>query len=462
MKLDESVLRKWDVRGIYPDQINEEVADVIGAAFACFLKEKKQDTCIVGRDNRIGGEKLAKSLINALIENGVNVIYLDIVTTPMLNFACHKLNNPYGIMITASHNPKNENGFKLFGEECLHLNSNDLNYFYNLVKEQKKLSNENKGTIKKYQIKEPYIEYLINNINLEKKRLKVVVDCGNGTASTIIRDVYKNFNCNVIYLYSESDPTFPNHHPDPNVRENLMDLCKMVIETKSDLGIAYDGDCDRVGIVDDKGNIIETDKLMSIYAKNIINDNENKNVIIDVKCSMALENAIKSYGGNPIMVCNGSAFIESYVHNYPAIFGGEYSGHVFFNDGHYGYDDGIYAGLRLQEILCNENKNLSSLTSDYQTLFNTPEIKIPCDDNVKFEVIEKIKDYCNEKKYEYLDIDGVRVKFNDGWALVRASNTGPNLTARFEAKTEKRLEEIKKEFINLTDKILYMKKEPSY
>lgn len=454
MKLDETILRKWDIRGIYPDQINEDVAKMVGNAFAYFLKEQKYNTCVVGRDNRIGGKELAKSLINSLIESGINVIYLDIVTTPMLNFASHKLNKPYGIMITASHNPKNDNGFKIFGSDFLHLGGKELIHFYDLIKNEMSLKSKEKGKLKKYNIKEPYIESLINSINLEKKRLKLVVDCGNGTASTIIRDVYRNFNCDVIYLYSESDPTFPNHHPDPSVFENLKDLRKMVSETKSDLGIAYDGDCDRVGIVDNQGNIIETDKLMSIYSKDILKNSENKNIIMDVKCSMALEDAIKRYGGNPVMVRNGSAYIETYVQNYPAIFGGEYSGHVFFNDKHYGYDDGIYAGLRLQEILCSENKKLSEITSDYQKLFNTPEIKIHCSDDIKFKVIEKIKDYCKNKNYTYLDIDGVRVKFSDGWALVRASNTGPDLTARFEASTEEKLNEIKEEFINLTNSLV--------
>lgn len=454
MSLDTSILRKWDIRGVYPEQINEEVAEQVGFAYAKFLKENEIDSCIVGRDNRIGGEKLSDSLIHALTESGINVINLGIVTTPMLNFACHKLNNPYGIMITASHNPKNDNGFKVFGDKCLHLETKKLNHFYDLVKANKKEISDIKGNVKNYNIKELYIEDLIYKINLGKKRLKVVIDCGNGTASTIIRDVYKNFNCDVIYLYSESDPNFPNHHPDPNVFENLKDLCNMVKATNADLGIAYDGDCDRVGIVDNNGNVLETDKLMSIYSNDIIKNNDNKNIIIDVKCSMALEDAIKKQGGNSVMVCNGSAYIETFVSEYPASFGGEYSGHVFFNDKHYGYDDGIYAGLRLQEILCKEDKKLSELTKDYQKLFNTPEIKISCSDDKKFDVVEKIKDYCKEKNYEYLDIDGVRVKFKDGWALVRASNTGPNLTTRFEATTEKRVSELKEEFMNVINDLV--------
>lgn len=454
MSLDTSILRKWDIRGIYPEQINENVAKQVGFAYAKFLKENNIDSCIVGRDNRIGGEKLSDALIYGLTESGINVINLGVVTTPMLNFACHKLSNPYGIMITASHNPKNDNGFKVFGDKCLHLETKKLNHFYDLVKANKKEISDVKGNIKNYNIKELYIEDLIYKINLDKKRLKVVIDCGNGTASTIIRDVYKNFNCDVIYLYSESDPNFPNHHPDPNVFENLIDLCNMVKATNSDLGIAYDGDCDRVGIVDNNGNVLETDKLMSIYSNDIIKNNDNKNIIIDVKCSMALEDAIKRQGGNSVMVCNGSAYIETFVNEYPAIFGGEYSGHVFFNDKHYGYDDGIYAGLRLQEILCKEDKKLSELTKDYQKLFNTPEIKISCSDDKKFDVVENIKKYCKEKNYEYLDIDGVRVKFSDGWALVRASNTGPNLTTRFEATTEKRVSELKEEFINVINDLV--------
>ena len=447
--MDTSILRKWDIRGIYPTQINEEVASIIGYANAVYLKEKKIKDCIIGRDNRIGGALLTKHLINSLTDSGINVIYLDLVTTPMLNFACHKLNINYGIMVTASHNPKNDNGFKIFGNKCLHLETDELNYLYNLIKSNKKEISNYKGFTKNVSIKNLYVNDLINDINIKNKKLKVVIDCGNGTASIIIKEIYKNLNCDTIFLYSESDPTFPNHHPDPNVFENLRDLRNMVIENDADLGIAYDGDADRVGIVDDKGNIIESDKLMAIYSKFILKESENKNIVIDVKCSMALEDAIKNYGGNSIMVCNGSAYIESYINSYPAIFGGEYSGHVFFNDRHYGYDDGIYAGLRLQEILCNTNKKLSELSNDYMNLYNTPELKIKCDDKIKFDIVNQIKKYAITKNYKYNDIDGIRVNFEDGWALVRASNTGPNLTLRFEATSEARLNEIKDEFMNL-------------
>ena len=447
--MDTSILRKWDIRGVYPTQINEDVALTIGYAYGFYLNEKQIKECIVGRDNRFGGESLKDKLIEGLTDSGINVTYLDIVTTPMLNFACHKLNTRYGIMITASHNPKEDNGFKIFAEKALHINTEDLNYFYDLIKKNTKHVSDIKGTVKNIDIKELYISNLVSNINLSNKRLKVVIDCGNGTASTIIKDVYRELNCDTTFIYSDSNPNFPNHHPDPSVHENLKDLSEEVIRVNADLGIAYDGDADRVGIVDEKGNVIEADKLMAIFSKFILKESENKNIVIDVKCSMALENAIKNYGGNSIRVCNGSAFIESYINNYPAIFGGEYSGHVFFNDHHYGYDDGVYAGLRLQEILCKTSDKLSMLSNDYEKLFNTPEIKVRCDDDKKFNIVNKVKDYAISRNYKYIDIDGVRVNFEDGWALVRASNTGPNLTLRFEATTEERLEKIKQEFIDL-------------
>lgn len=449
MSLDTSILRKWDIRGIYPEQINENVAKQVGFAYAKFLKENNIDSCIVGRDNRIGGEKLSDSLIYGLIESGINVINLGVVTTPMLNFACHKLSNPYGIMITASHNPKNDNGFKVFGDKCLHLETKKLNHFYDLVKANKKEISDVKGNIKNYNIKELYIEDLIYKINLDKKRLKVVIDCGNGTASTIIRDVYKNFNCDVIYLYSESDPNFPNHHPDPNVFENLKDLCNMVKATNSDLGIAYDGDCDRVGIVDNNGNVLETDKLMSIYSKDIIKNNDNKTILIDVKCSKVLEDEIKKAGGEYIIETPSSAKQERVMFDKKLPFGGGYSNHIFFGDRHPGYDDGIYVGLRVQEMLTNTTQTLNEITKKLPHYYNTGEIKVKTTDEKKFKIVEGIKNYCNTHNYEYSTIDGIKVFKNDGWALVRASNTGPNLTLRFESNSESGLKKLQKEFMDV-------------
>lgn len=453
MKLDESILRKWDIRGRYPENINEDVAEALGYAYAKLLKRKNKEYCIVGRDNRIGGESLANNLMYGLTKSGINVIYLDIVTTPMLNFACKKFNYGYGIMITASHNPKDENGFKLFGEHALHLPQDELKEVYEYIKADERNDAQTSGWIKKLDISDNYKNDLLKDFNFSK-RLKLVIDCGNGTASTIIRKVYESLNCDVTYLYCDSDPTFPNHHPDPNIASNLTALVDKVLEIKADLGIAYDGDCDRVGIVDNEGNIIDTDKLMAIFSRDILKTAENKNIVLDVKCSMVLEEDIKLNGGNPVMVPNGGAYIERYVYEHPTLFGGEYSGHVFFTDRHYGYDDGIYAGLRMQELICKTDKKCSELTEGLMKVFNTPEIKVKIADEVKFEAVNKVKNYCIEKNYNFIDIDGVRVKYPDGWALIRASNTGPNITMRFEATTRPRLEEILKEFTEVVESII--------
>ena len=454
MILDQSILREWDIRGVYPTQINEETAKALGYAYGSYLNDKKISYCVVGRDNRLGGEELAKSLMLGLIDSGINIIYLDIVTTPMFNFASIKLKLEYGIMITASHNPKNDNGFKIFGKDYLHLVRSELEKVYELIKNNEKVISSTKGWIKKLDISDAYAEDLANSLVFGSQKLKVVIDCGNGTASTIIKKVYEKFNFETEFIFADSDPTFPNHHPDPSVEVNLKALKDKVIETKANLGIAYDGDCDRFGIVDELGNMIESDRLMAIFIRDIFPKVDNKSFIIDVKCSKALEDEISKIGGKSVMVRNGSAFIETYVHDYPSLFGGEYSGHLFFRDRHYGYDDGIYMGLRLQEILSNMPIKCSELSNGLNRYFNTPELRVKVSDGQKFDIVNKVKEYCQANNYEFLDIDGVRVKYPDGWALVRASNTGPNLTLRFEATTRERLAELLKEFTVVINKLV--------
>ena len=286
------------------------------------------------------------------------------------------------------------------------------------------------------------------------RRLKIAIDTGNGTTSLFIRDIISKFNIEPIYLNIESDGRFPNHNPDPNNDKNLEELKKVVIEQNCDFGIAYDGDGDRVGIVDELGNTIESDKLIAIFSRNIIPKTLNKKVLIDVKCSNALVEDIKTIGAEPIMVKNGSAFIENELNIRDILIGGEYSGHIFFRDKFYGFDDGIYASLRLYEILSNTNVKCSNLLEGYTHYFNTPEIKVKTTDEKKWDIVSNVKEYVISKGYEYLDIDGVRVMFDDGWALIRCSNTGPNLTLRFEAKTEERLKIIKNEFESLISKLV--------
>lgn len=450
--IDTSVLRENDIRGVYGKNITEELAILVGKAFGTYLINNKKKECVVSYDNRVSGETLVENLMKGLVSTGINVIFIGMTTTPVLNYATINLNIEAGIIVTASHNPANENGFKLFGNDFLHLKHQELEKVYELIKTKEFIFG--KGTIIYKNINDSYINMLDTYILKGNKKLKVAIDCGNGTTSLYIKDVIKKFNIEPIFINSISDGRFPNHNPDPNNDKNLVELKEIVKKEKCDFGAAYDGDGDRIGIVDELGNTIESDKLIAIFSRNIIPKTLNKNVIIDVKCSNALTLDLKNIGANPIMVKNGSAYIETVLKEQNSYVGGEYSGHIFFRDKYYGYDDGIYASLRMYEILSNTNKTCSELLEGYKKYYNTPEIRIKTTDEKKWKIIEKVKDYVKSKGYNFLDIDGVRVEFEDSWALVRCSNTEPSITIRYEAETEKRLEEIKNEFDTLINTLL--------
>lgn len=450
--MDFSVLRENDIRGVYGKGITEELAYRVGCAFGTYLSNKNKKECVVGYDNRVSGDKLVKKVIEGLVNTGINVKFIGMVTTAILNYATIYFNIEAGIMVTASHNPSNENGFKIFGENFLHLKRNELEIFYDLIKTENFTTGL--GKVEYADLKHSYENMLAAYINIGKKRLKVAFDPGNGTTSLFIKDIVKHFNIESIFINSESDGSFPVHNPDPNVDSNLKGLKDIVIKEKCDLGLAFDGDGDRVGIVDELGNTIESDKAIAIFSRHIIPRTLNKKVILDVKCSKALVEDLESIGATPIMVKNGSAFIETELNEKDVLVGGEYSGHIFFRDKYYGYDDGIYAGLRMFEILSNTNKKCSELLEGYNKYYNTPEIKVATTDEKKWSIVENVKDYVKSKGYEFIDIDGVRVTFNDGWALIRCSNTGPNLTMRFEATTTDRLDSIKNEFTNLVNELV--------
>lgn len=450
--IDTSVLRENDIRGVYGKTITEELAIRIGTAFGNYLNDIGKKECVIGYDNRVSGEKLVENLMRGLVNTGINIKFLGMVTTPILNYATISLNIEAGIMVTASHNPADENGFKLFGENFLHLKRKELEKVYEYIKNPKII--QNKGTIEYVNINDSYINMLETYILKGNRHLKVAIDTGNGTTSLFIKEIISKFDIEPIYLNIESDGRFPVHNPDPNNEKNLEELKNVVIKENCDFGIAYDGDGDRVGIVDELGNTIESDKLIAIFSRDIIPKTLNKKVLLDVKCSNALVEDVKKLGAEPIMVKNGSAFIETELSTRDILIGGEYSGHIFFRDKFYGFDDGIYASLRLYEILSNTNKKCSELLEGYTHYFNTPEIKVKTTDDKKWDIVNNVKEYVISKGYEYLDIDGVRVIFEDGWALIRCSNTGPNLTMRFEAKTEGRLLEIRNEFENLINKLV--------
>lgn len=449
MKFDTSILREADIRGIYPTQISAEFANRLGCVFGTVAQNVGKKYVVVGHDNRFGGPHLTKNLIEGLISTGVNVIYIGLVTTPMFNYACRKLGQEYGVMVTASHNPKEDNGFKVFGKNYQHCEPEELELIYDALQNENFELKSGKGKIDHVDIADAYAKDIAASINPGNKRMRAVVDCGNGTASVIIRKVYERLPFETIFLFSDSNPNFPNHHPDPNVKENLVKLAKAVKHNRADIGLAYDGDADRCGFVDNKGNVVEADVMMAIMCKDIIKNSENKTILIDVKCSKILEDEINAAGGKILIETPSSARQERVMFEQKINFGGGYSNHIFFADRHPGYDDGIYVGLRVQEMLTNSPKTLNEITKGLKHYFNTGEIKVKTTDEKKFKIVEGIKKYCDTHKYEYQTIDGIKVFKDNGWALVRASNTGPNLTLRFESTTESGLKKIQKEFMDV-------------
>ena len=448
MNIDKNVFREYDVRGVYPTGINEELAFVFGKAFGTYIKKFNKSKCVVGHDNRLSSDALEENLIKGILSTGIDVVRLGLCTTPMYYYACILLNIPSGVMVTASHNPKDDNGFKFAFDERGNAKGEMIQEFLNFLLEGN--FDEGNGNLSTYDIKEEYYKLLLSSIDIKHDRkLKVVIDCGNGTTSDFAKEIYSKIGVDLVAIYSDSDPNFPFHHPDPAVEENLTGLKKTVVDLGADVGIAFDGDGDRVGIIDEKGNYIPADKFMIIVSRHLLPNSDNKRILYDVKCSKALTDEIKSLGGEPIISRTGNSYTKANTKDNDCIFGGEFSGHLYFRDKFLGFDSGMYAGLRMIEILSKTTKTVSELLEGIPVYISTPELKIPSTDTLKKEVVEKIKEYCISKNYNFIDIDGVRVEFDDGWALVRYSNTGPNITARFEGKTEEVMNKLENEFMTL-------------
>ena len=453
--INKFMFREYDIRGVYGVDINEEVSYLIGKAFGTKLASFGLNKTIVGYDNRKSSPIIEKNVIKGITECGIDVVRLGLVTTPMYYYSWDLLNIKCGMMITASHNPKDDNGFKFSYNGIHNAYGEQVKELYDIIANNNFITSDKIGNIENVNIKDDYIKMITSGIHMGDNKIKVVYDCGNGTTSIVADDIFNSFKdkIDLVPLFNTSDSDFPNHHPDPAVEENLKKLEAKVLETKATLGIAFDGDGDRVGVVDEKGNMVDIDKYMIIIWKSLINTNVEKKTFFDVKCSLCLKEELEKMNVNAEFYRTGNSYTKakSVEGNYP--FGGELSGHVFFRDRFGGYDDGIYAGLRLIEILTNNGKTVSEMLEGINKYYSTPEIKIHTEDNVKFNIVNKVKEYCKNKNYNILDIDGVKVFFDDGSALVRASNTGPNITARFEAKSESRLEEIKNEFLNLVDNL---------
>ena len=448
--INKNIFREYDLRGIYPTEIDANDAYTIGRSFGTYIKQFNETETLIGHDNRHSSPELSEALIKGIRESGMNVIDLGLVTTPMYYAAkkIYKINT--GIMVTASHNPKEYNGFKISFSKIGNAYGKLITDFRDFT--SKLEFDEGNGSLEKRNIKELYLEQIKNSINLNKK-IKVVVDCGNGTGSVIIKDVLEKLGIEYYPLYCDSDADFPNHHPDPSVHDNQIDLAKKVVELGYDFGFGVDGDADRVGIVDEKGNILTSDIYMIIMYRYLNKQLKNRKALFDVKCSRALIDELKKLDIEPVMYRTGASYTNMMMQEGNFDFGGEFSGHLFFRDKYPGFDDGIYAGLRILEILSNTDKKLSELYENINTYYSTEELRASVTDENKFEIVDKIKEYCNEKNYKVIDIDGARIEFEDGWALVRASNTGPNLTVRFEATTQSRAEELQKEFQDLIKKL---------
>lgn len=449
--INENIFRGYDIRGKYPNELDDDTAYTIGLGFASYIKSLGKTTCVVGYDNRLSSPALHTALVTGLVEAGLDVICLGECTTPMYYYACIKLGVYSGLMITASHNPKDDNGFKFAFDESGNCKGQEIQDFLTFIK--KGNFTKGHGKVVNYSIRDAYLELFRTNLNFGPRRIKVVIDPGNGTTSIIAKELYEMFPIDLTVINGESDGHFPNHHPDPCVEKNLDQLKAKVEEIGADVGLGFDGDGDRLGVISNSLKYIATDKYMVIIIRDIINKVNKKEFLYDVKCSKTLSDEIEKLGGKGICYRTGNSYTKAAVRDNDLPFGGELSGHVYFRDRWPGFDSGLYAGLRLLEILSHTNKNVDDLLAGINEYYSTEELKFPSPDTKKFEVVAKVGEYAKEKGYNFLTIDGIKVLFDDGWALVRASNTGPNITARFESRTKSRLEEIENEFTSLVNSL---------
>ena len=449
MKVNSEIFRAYDIRGIVDDALTEEGIFQIGKAIGSRVLSEGRTSILTARDGRISGPRLLDQFQKGVMSSGCNVVDLGEVPTPLLYFSTFKTNISDGVMLTGSHNPKNYNGLKIVINKKS-MTSEKINEIKLMIEEENFMNGA--GQLTSLDIKEDYLKELKEKININSK-LKVCLDCGNGVGGVIAPQAFKLLGLNVIELYSEVNGNFPNHHPDPSNPKNLQDLQKKVLETNSDLGIALDGDGDRVGLVDSKGNIIFPDTYMMLLAEDLLRKKSKGSIVYDVKCSTNLEKVIKNFNGTPIMSRTGHSYIKSKIIETNALLGGEMSGHIFFNDDWYGFDDAIYSALRLIEVLSKIELTSYEVFNSYPKHFSTPEINIKVPEENKFKVIDELKTLINSSLYALIDIDGIRLENENSWGLVRASNTSPNLVLRFEGKTENDLLEIKNYFKEILSKI---------
>ena len=450
MKINPEIFRQYDIRGVVDQDLTQESVELLGKGIGSYFRKNKSRKVALGRDCRLSSPLFSEALTTGLLSTGCQIVDLGIIPTPLLYFSMYHKKMEAGVIITGSHNPPNYNGFKMMvGKETLF--GDAIKDIYTII-QSGDFREEKSSDRKDYNIVPEYRDYVLNTIKLEKK-LKVVVDAGNGTAGVVAVPIFKKLGCEVFDLYCEMDGKFPNHHPDPTLPEALEDLIQKVKETNADLGVAYDGDGDRIGVIDDVGNIIWGDVLMVLFARDILPSNPGAPIISEVKASKVLFDEIEKLGGRPIMWKTGHSFIKKKIKEEKALLAGEMSGHIFFADRFFGFDDAIYSSARLLELLSRSDKKISQMLSDLPKTFHTPEIRVYASDEVKFKIVEEVTKELSQK-YPIIDIDGVRAIYPRGWGLVRASNTQEVLVLRFEAETEKDLENIESEIKQVIEDVI--------
>lgn len=442
--MNENIFREYDIRGVVESDFTADTVIKIGKAFSTYLLNEGFKNCVIGYDARLSADYLFSTFANSLRDCGIDIISIGQCTTPILYFAQIDLKCDSAVMITGSHNPADMNGFKILTKKTA-LYGEKIQALKNIILNKEFINRANDtpaGTLKHVSIRNEYLDFMKNNITMGSRKLKIVVDGGNGTGGKIAAEIFRYFNHEVIELYTEPDGNFPNHHPDPTVPKNMVDLIKEVNRSEADLGIGYDGDADRIGIVTEKGDMLFGDHLMMIFSKEILSRKPGAIIVGEVKCSQTMYDGIEKLGGKGIMWKAGHSLIKAKMKETGAELGGEVSGHIFFKDRFFGHDDALYASLRLLEILSRSESSVSELLADIPKMIMTPEIRLDSDDNKKFEIVKRVTEYFKNAGYKVVDVDGVRIIFEDGFGLIRASNTQPALVQRYEASSEARLKEI--------------------
>jgi phosphomannomutase/phosphoglucomutase len=447
--MNPKVFREYDVRGVVGQDLNAEFVYDLGRAIGSYGREHGAQTMTLGMDCRLSSDEYRVAVKKGLTSAGIRIIDIGLCATPMLYFSIRHLKADGGVMITGSHNPPDFNGFKIcVGPDTIY--GDDIQALRKIMESSDYRVGQ--GSAEKWDVTGAYEDYIASHVNV-KEGLNIAVDAGNGVGGKFSLPIFERLGCRATPLFCDVDGRFPNHFPDPTIPDNLKDLIALVRKLNLDAGISFDGDADRLGVVTDKGDILYGDEILLLFSRFVLKEHPGAAVIGEVKCSQNLYDDIAKHGGRPIMWKAGHSLIKGKMKEENALLAGEMSGHMFFADRYFGYDDAIYAAARLLEILSLTGRKLSEILSDVPKTFNTPEIRVDCPDALKFEVVEDLKKYFR-KDYPIIDIDGVRIPFEDGWGLIRASNTQPVLVLRFEAQSEKRLQEIRSLIEGALGKIL--------